>query len=152
MSAQIINLADVRANRSDVKQNRQMVSSGGTLRIDLSSVEKNQIERTPRFHFWTGASGQRYIHTIHSLMTCPALPASNYILVRVTEGQRREVLAIGRVDHPTPSLNLAEIRQRGASLGATEVHVHLLAVSETHSLEVTRDLRTAQFGASCPVN
>lgn len=151
MSAQIINLADARARRIDGQQHQQMVATDSALPVDITSVENKQIGKTPRFHFWTGASGQRYIHTIHSLMTCPALPASNYILVRVAEGHRREVMAIGRVNHPTPSLNLAEIRQRGATLGATEVHVHLLALSETHSREVVRDLRTAQFGASCPI-
>ncbi len=151
MSAQIINLADARARRVGGQQSQQMLATGGALPVDLSSFEDQQIEKTPRFHFWTGATGQRYIHTIHSLVTCPELPASNYILVRTAPGERREVLAIGRVNHPTPSLNLAEIRQRGATMGASEVHVHLLATSEAHSLEVARDLRTAQFGATCPI-
>ena len=152
MSAEIINLADARARRMDGQQSRQMLATGCALPAEEMSGEDESVEKTPRFHFWTGASGQRYIHTIHALVTCPALPASNYILVRTAKGRRREVLAIGRVNHPTPSLNLAEIRQRGATLGATEVHVHLLATSESHSCEVARDLRTAQFGVACPIN
>ena len=40
---------------------------------------------------------------------------------------------------------LAEIRQRGAALGADEVHVHLLATSAQESQAVEFDLRTAQF-------
>ncbi len=141
MSAQIINLAEVRARRV----NAASEANAAVLFDGDATFEKSG--KAPQFHFWTGASGQRYIHTIHSLLTCPELPASNYILVRSNgKSSSREVLAIGRVGHPTPSMNLAEIRQRGAELGATEVHIHLLATSDEHSRQVARDLRTAQFG------
>lgn len=78
-------------------------------------------------HFWIGRSGQRYIHTVYSLVTCPALPEANYVLVRTGKDGRRQPIYVGTTTSEAPSLNLAEIRQRGAQLGADEVHVHLLA-------------------------
>ncbi len=47
-----------------------------------------------------------------------------------------------------PSLNLAEIRQRGAELGADEVHVHLLA--ETRQAQPARRVRPARRARSRP--
>lgn len=112
----------------------------------------NLVEATPdvreRFHFWAGASGQRYVHTIYSLVECPALPASNYVLVKCDAMGRRTVLSIGRVANAVPTLNLADIRQRGAELGANEVHVHLLAGTAKQSKLVEFDLRTGQVHAS----
>ena len=81
------------------------------------------------------------------LLECPPLPAANYILVRREAGARRKVLSIGRVGHTAPSLNLAEIRQRGAELSADEVHVHLLAETPKLSKLVEFDLRTGQIEA-----
>jgi hypothetical protein len=101
-----------------------------------------------RFQFWTGASGKRYVHTIYDLFECPALPAANYVLIKREAGQRRQILSIGRVCHSSPSLNLAEIRQRGAELGAHEVHVHLLAESSKESRMVEFDLKTGQVEAA----
>ena len=53
-------------------------------------------------------------------------------------------MAIGRLTSQAPSLNLAEIRMRAATLGADEVHIHLLATSMQESQAVEADLRTAQ--------
>ena len=137
MSAQIIQLADVRASRSGVT----MVRNGDAIEAILRS------DSSPRFQFWTGASGKRYVHTVYSLFDCPPLSIASYVLVRRSNKTERKVLAIGRLSNEQPSLNLAEIRQRAATLGADEVHVHLLAMSasECHAVEV--DLRTAQFAA-----
>ena len=44
------------------------------------------------------------------------------------------------------TLNLAQVRQRGAQLGANEVHVHFLADTETQRRLVMCDLRAGQFG------
>ena len=100
-----------------------------------------------RLHFWRGASGKRYVHTVYSLFDCPTVESANYVLVRREGTTKRTVLAIGRLTNDSPSLNLAEIRQRGATIGADEVHIHLLAMSahEAHAIEV--DLCTAQFAA-----
>lgn len=130
MGANIIQLAEIRARRSD-KSPEQNALEGGA-------------DFTERFHFWTGASGRRYVHTIYSLIDCPEIPAGNYVLVRREGRGRRSVLAVGRVESDAPSLNLAELRQKGALLGANEVHVHLLAGSPKHSLMVELDLRSGQ--------
>lgn len=131
MSARIIELAAYRAKRSQA----------------IEEPTRMRAEEAGRFHFWTGASGKRYVHTVYELIDCPALPAANYVLVRREPGARRKVLAIGRVDQSVPSLNLAEIRKRGAEMGAHEVHVHLLAETAKLAKLVEFDLRTGQVEA-----
>ncbi len=101
-----------------------------------------------RFHFWTGASGRRYVHTVYSLVECPALPSGNYILVKRDDDGTRDVLAIGSVTHEATSLNLAEIRRRGAELGANEVHIHLLASTTKLSKLVEFDLKSCIGGSA----
>jgi hypothetical protein len=131
MSARIINLAAMRELRARPE-------------TEVDMLQETTAVTNERFHFWCGASGQRYVHTIYSLLECPAIPASNYILVKREASGRRSVLSIGRLTHDIPSLNLAEIRQRGAELGANEVHVHLLAATAKQSKLVEFDLRTGQ--------
>ena len=101
------------------------------------------------FHFWSGASGRRYVHTVYSIRECPELPASNFVLVHRDELGRCRALAVGRLSHRSASLNLAEIRQRGAQLGATEVHVHLLAEGSQQMKTIEQDVRTATFSGIC---
>jgi hypothetical protein len=134
MSADIIWLADVRMRRN-----------GGSVDQPIESAMPVAPETSPRFHFWTGASGKRYVHTVYSLFDCPALEDANYILVRRADKATRTVLAIGRLGNHCESLNLAEIRQHAAALGADEVHVHLLASSPQEAQAVETDLITAQF-------
>lgn len=128
MEAEIISLADYRARRSHP--------------ASAAAVLDGAADIAQRFHFWSGASGRRYVHTIYSLVECPAIPSGNYILVHRDDEGRRLVLAIGRVGHAAASLNLAEIRRRGAELGANEVHVHLLAPNAKQSRLIETDLRT----------
>ncbi len=52
------------------------------------------------------------------------------------------MLHVGRTTHDAQSLNLADIRHRGAKLGANEVHVHMLARSEAERGVIEMDLRT----------
>jgi hypothetical protein len=103
-----------------------------------------------QFTFWRGASGQRYVHTVYTLIECPVLPPANYMLVRADAGGRRCILRTGRLEHEAPSLNLAEIRHRGAQLGANEVHVHLLAEDERTRRMVEFDLKSAHGEPSLP--
>jgi len=133
MVARIIELAVYRAQRSLAQQEV-------TERVDRAN------ERT-RFHFWTGASGRRYVHSVYDLCECPPMPAANFVLVRRHANGRAEALSIGRVNNGAPSLNLAQLRQRGAELSADEVHVHLLADTAKDSKLIEFDLRTGQVGA-----
>jgi hypothetical protein len=134
MAAQIISFADFKTRRAAPVQALQAEPAFLDGAADIAE----------RFHFWSGASGRRYVHTIYSLVECPQVPAGNYILVHRDAQDRRLVLAIGRVGHASASLNLAEIRRRGAELGANEVHVHLLAPNAKHSRLIETDLRSGQ--------
>src|SRR5262245_47549302 len=67
-----------------------------------------------RLHFWRGASGRRYVHSVYSLIECPPLPRALYLLVQRNRDGRREVLHIACAEHDASTLNLARIRQRGA--------------------------------------
>jgi len=134
MSAEVISLSDVRARRL-----------GGQAPVASTIVFEN--DTGARFHFWTGATGKRYVHTVYSLFDCPPVEQANYVLVRRGGSSKRTILAVGRLTNESASLNLAEIRQRGATLGADEVHIHLLACSTQESQAVEVDLKTAQFAS-----
>jgi hypothetical protein len=103
-------------------------------------------EGAVRFHFWRGASGRRYLHTVYALIECPPLPKANYILVRREADGGLTALHVGCGESDAPTLNLACIRQRAAVLGANEVHVHLLPDSDAQRRLVTCDLRAGVFG------
>ena len=103
----------------------------------------SEIDFPQSFHYWRGASGQRYLHMVYSLIGCPALPKSNYILVRCCDDGSRVALAFGHTKNDAESLNLAHLRHEGAKLGANEVHIHLLADTPEARDAVEADLITA---------
>lgn len=131
MGARVIQLAEVRARRS--VSTPELVIADHTAGLD------------DRFHFWSGASGRRYVHSVYDLFECPEVPAANFLLVHRDGAGHRSVLAIGHVTHEAGSLNLAEIRFRAARLGANEVHVHLLAPSAQERRMVELDLRAGNI-------
>jgi hypothetical protein len=98
-------------------------------------------------HYWRGASGRRYVHTVYSLIECPPLPKATYLLARRSGDGSRQVLHIASGESSAPTLNLARIRQLGATFGANEVHVHYLAEAESQRRLITCDLRAGLFGA-----
>lgn len=60
---------------------------------------------------------------MHSLVDCPPVAfGTRYKFVRVAKGVRSTV-AIGRAQSKYASLNLANIRRRGAKLGVQEIHL-----------------------------
>jgi hypothetical protein len=126
MSAQVIEFASAFA----VRARRMPMPKAAPIAVAAAG--------SPEFKFWIGASGKRYVHTIHRLIGCPEIENCTFILVGRLLSGRRQILRIGRLENDTPSLNLAEIRQLGATLGATEVHVHLLAkgVHQRRSVEL----------------
>ncbi|MEZ5775341.1 MAG: hypothetical protein R3D33_11765 [Hyphomicrobiaceae bacterium] len=97
------------------------------------------------FHFWLGASGRRYVHTVYSLIECPEVAAANYVIARRHADGSIEALSIARTSTSAPSLNLAEIRRRAAQLGGNEVHLHLLAEDERSAMIAECDMRAAAF-------
>ncbi|MGE0023139.1 MAG: hypothetical protein AB7S70_05840 [Hyphomicrobium sp.] len=127
MGARVIQLAEFKALR-DAAEPR------------LATLDTT-AERDERFHFWSGASGRRYVHTVYDLVDCPEIPAANFLLVHRDATGRRTVLALGHLKHNAASLNLAEIRHRGARLGANEVHIHLLGANAHDRRTIELDLR-----------
>src|SRR6476660_10448668 len=97
------------------------------------------------FHYWRGASGRRYLHSVYTLIGCPALPRANYILVRRMDDGSRTPLALGQTKDDAISLNLAHLRHQGARLCANEVHIHLLAETPEERANVEGDLNKAHF-------
>jgi hypothetical protein len=95
---------------------------------------------------WRGASGKGYAHSVYSLIACPPLPAASYVLVRRDRHGRRTALRVSLGQSDAPTLNLARVRQRGAQLGANEVHVHFAPASEDERRLVACDLRAGLFG------
>jgi hypothetical protein len=94
---------------------------------------------------WAGVSGRHHVHTVYTLVGCPALIGASYLLVhRAPEGTRR-VLRIDRTRSDCASLNLADIRYRAARLGANEVHVHHLARDDDARADIVDDLRAGLF-------
>lgn len=95
------------------------------------------------FHYWRGASGRRYLHSVYTLVGCPALPQANYILVRRHADGTREALAFGNTKDDAISVNLAHLRHEGAKRRANEIHVHLLADTAHDRALVEADLTAA---------
>jgi hypothetical protein len=92
-------------------------------------------------HVWRGASGRLYTHNVYGLIECPPLPAASYVLVRRDQQGRRSPLRVDVGTSDAPSLNLAQVRQRGAQAGANEVHVRFGAASDAERRLVACDLR-----------
>lgn len=109
------------------------------------TAPKLEQGRPSAFRLWRGASGTAYMHTVYTLIECPEMPPAVYIFVRRSPSGRRKLLRIARVESDAPSLNLAEIRHRGANLGANEVHLHVLASDEAARRAVELDLQARHF-------
>ena len=147
MGARIFRLADhsamARLNEpAEVSNGRP----GGAI-----SASKNS-SGTDRYCLWVGASGKKYVHSVYSLLECPEISAANYVLVRRDGRGAIAACSIGRVDHDAPSLNLAEIRHKGAVFGATEVHIHLLADTAKRSKLIAFDIESGRIGARADID
>jgi hypothetical protein len=108
------------------------------------------VRQGARQQVWRGASGRDYAHEVYRLLDCPPLPKAGYILVRRDASGQCRPLRVGVGRSEAPTLNLAEVRQRGARAGANEVHVHAGAVSEAEHRLIACDLRAALFGTLDP--
>jgi hypothetical protein len=88
------------------------------------------------FHYWVGASGARYLHTVFAVADCPVLDEAVYIAVRRGRDGRRQALAVGLFG---PFGGGCEIAAAGR-LGADEIHVHLMAATPAARRIAVRDL------------
>ena len=88
-------------------------------------------------------------HNVYGLLECPPLPQAVYLLVRRQANGSLKVLYIASALSDAPTLNLARIRQRGATLGANEVHAapscHQCRGVPHHRLRLARG-SVRQFG------
>ncbi len=96
---------------------------------------------------WRGLSGRRYLHTVYDFVMCPALVDAVVVLVKRGADGVAMPCQIGATESECASLNLAVIRQRGAALGISEVHVHFGATSDEARALAVCDLRAALFGS-----
>lgn len=103
------------------------------------------------FRFWRGASGQCYVHSAYTLTGCPDLPRSVCLLIRIGGKMRgAEPLAVLRLEHGADCANLARVRLIGATLGANEVHVHVLGDGAQQRRLIELDLRAGLLGRLHP--
>ncbi len=112
--------------------------------------------RAPEFatagqQIWRGASGAPYVHAVASLVFCPEMPESTYVLVRREADGSARVLRVGCLENAAWSLNLAHIRQVGATLGANEVHFRPQAGPPAERARVAFDIENAVSGNQDPV-
>ena len=105
-----------------------------------------EAQITQPFHYWRGASGERYLHTVFPLFDCPLMPKVNYILVRRDADGTRRPLDVGQTVSDADSLNLAHLRHKAASLGANEIHIHFLTETDHARAAVESDLAARQLG------
>jgi hypothetical protein len=129
MASQIVRLAPFRAHPP---------SSGATALPPAPAA-------TAAVHVWGGASGQRYQHNVYPLLACPPLALAVYLLVRRQQDGSCQVLYIASTRSEAPTLNLARIRHRAATLGANEVHAYVLASSTEQCQTTACDLRAGLF-------
>ena len=92
---------------------------------------------------WRGASGTPYVHAVASLLFCPEVPESTYLLVRRELDGTARVLRVGCLESEAWSLNLAQIRQMGATVGANEVHFRPQAGPTAERARIAFDIENA---------
>ncbi len=145
MSAQIYNLAVARQSAKTMRGSCERTL--GRQAVQPAQFIPTQSELVEHFEFWSGASKERYVHTVYTLIECPELPQANYMLVRRARDGSTSILQIGHTQCQTGSENLAAIRHSAATLGANEVHVHYLPKSDNARELIELDLRAGQFGS-----
>lgn len=97
-------------------------------------------------HTWRGASGALYTHTVTSLIFCPEMSEGTYLLLHRDAGGVARVLRVGTLDSKARSLNLARIRQAGATLGANEVHFRTERASAAERARIAFDIENTLAG------
>lgn len=126
----------VRRTDGAVRQTKGRRQAG----TDRLQSRKSDVAPPAGQQIWRGASGTLYVHAVTSLLFCPEMPKATYLLVhRDAEGMAR-VLRVGCLENVAQSLNLAQIRQVGAALGANEVHIRPDAGSAAERARIAFDI------------
>jgi hypothetical protein len=80
-------------------------------------------DMVPSTAFWRGASGRLYRHSAHTTIFCPAPQQGIYLLAKRDADGNPVPLFAGVAASAAATLNLAHIRRRAVTIGATEVHL-----------------------------
>jgi|LNFM01.1.fsa_nt_gb hypothetical protein len=133
--------------RADRVSGREDRPEGGAVRAHKrTSTTETAIPQ----HIWRGASGTLYIHSVTSLVFCPEMGPSTFILLHRDGDGTARVLRVGCLENAAPSLNLAVIRQLGATLGANEVHIRALGKTAADRARVAFDIEHGLGAADNP--
>ena len=93
-------------------------------------------------HNWRGVSGSWYPHSVYPIASIPSyLSSVNYIFARQRPDRLFDPLYIGESGEGDQRINNHEKLLPAVLLGATHVHVHLLATTKFERLQIETDLR-----------
>jgi hypothetical protein len=101
--------------------------------IPLTSIQPERSAE-PRFWYWFGATGRRYIHSVYPANCCPPLPGAVFVAVKRT-GTLRTALAVGRFSVFWDWSAVPDV-----GVDADELHVHLLARDDDEAEVIAADL------------
>jgi hypothetical protein len=129
------------------------VSKRAKERRDAASARhaSDAASTAPVQQVWRGASGTLYTHTVTSLLLCPEMPEATFLLIQRDAAGTARVLRVGTLDSKVRSLNLARIRQVGATLGANEVQFRIERSSAAERARIAFDIENALAGSTTPL-
>ena len=125
-----------RTRRTDVREERLRTAAGPRGLLELSS--------------WRGRSGRRYVVGVHPLNETDIVDLTSAVVIAV----RRDGDGVARLidlatvgEHPRGRSRAAWVAAVRAQ-GATEMHVHRLAASDTERRAIIDDLRAEEAKVS----
>jgi hypothetical protein len=129
------------------------VSKRAKERRDAASARhlSDAASTAPVQQIWRGASGTLYTHTVTSLLLCPEMPEATFLLIQRDAAGTARVLRVGTLDSKARSLNLARIRQVGATLGANEVQFRVERSSAAERARIAFDIENALASGTAPL-
>jgi hypothetical protein len=105
----------------------------------LASLERTGLESL--FQSWRGASGRRYVCSVHSLEAAPEFDCARAIVVGVRKSAAgAEIAFVFQPGVEAEKDGLRQWAQKARACGVGEWHVHLLAGSREEREFALRDL------------
>lgn len=104
--------------------------------IQFSDYTKSNClpEHSTKFHFWTGLSGKRYVHTVYDASNCPDIGLSVYIIVKRSRSKIIPIF-IGIGTKKLDLINLMKMKS------GNEIHLHLLCNNVNEAIQAAEDLK-----------
>lgn len=103
----------------------------------LASLARTGLEKL--FHSWLGASGRRYVCSVHPIDESPAIDCRRAVVAAVRR-DRTGAASLVFVFQPAEGGNIEMWTQRARASGAEEWHIHLLAETPQARASVVSDL------------